>query len=119
MLNHGASLHFVLLLALRTLEAMFQAKNNVGSTPASTALAQVLHRSHNSHTANCHVRGSVERNGAQRRTKVSFSKPWFKYWSYSGWQKGTSTDKAMLNSARIKPTALAIIELCLSEGISE
>jgi len=35
----------------------------------------------------------------------------------SGWQKGTSWDKATLNSGEIKPIALAVIELCLSEGI--
>jgi len=37
--SHGALLRFISLPALRTLEAMFQAKNNVGSTPARTALA--------------------------------------------------------------------------------
>ena len=30
-----------------------------------------------------------------------------------------SQDKAMLNSEEIKPVAIAIIELCLSEGISK
>jgi len=39
---------------------------------ASTALAQVPHRSHSACTVNCHLCGSGERNGAQRRTKVSF-----------------------------------------------
>ena len=35
--------------------------------------------------------------------------------------KGTSLDEATLNSERIKPVALAVIELylCLSEGISQ
>ena len=32
--------------------------------------------------------------------------------------KGMSRDEAMLNSEEINPIALAIIELCLSEGIS-
>jgi len=31
-------------------------------------------------------------------------------------EKCTSQDKAMLNSAKIKPVALAVIELHLSEG---
>jgi len=31
--------------------------------------------------------------------------------------KGTSRDKATSNSKKIKPIALAVIELCLSEGI--
>jgi len=32
--------------------------------------------------------------------------------------KGTSWDKATSNSTKIKPVALAIVELCLSEGVS-
>jgi len=34
-----------------------------------------------------------------------------------GWQKGTSWDKAMPSSEEIKPVALFIVELCLTEGI--
>ena len=34
----------------------------------------------------------------------------------SGWQKGTSPDKAALNSEEIKPITLAVIELCLSDA---
>ena len=37
----------------------------------------------------------------------------------SGWQKDTSRDEATLNSEEIKPIALAVIELRLSEGISQ
>ena len=33
--------------------------------------------------------------------------------------KGTSQDKATLNNEEIKPATLVIIELCLSEGISQ
>jgi len=43
--------------------------------------------------------------------------PWCKHWSCSSWQKGTSQDEAMLNSEEIKAVAIAIIELCLPEGI--
>jgi len=39
--------------------------------------------------------------------------------SCCGWQKGTSQDEATLNSEEIKPVALAIIELCLSEDLSQ
>jgi len=35
----------------------------------------------------------------------------------SGASKGTSRYEAMLNSKKIKPIGLAVIELCLSEGI--
>jgi len=41
------------------------------------------------------------------------------HWSCSGWQKGTSPDEATLNSEEIKPTALVVIELRLSEGVSQ
>ena len=37
--DHRATLHFILLPALQNFEAKFQAKNNVTSTPASTAFA--------------------------------------------------------------------------------
>ena len=34
-------------------------------------------------------------------------------------RKGTSPDEATLNSEEIKPVAIAVIELCFSEGIRE
>ena len=33
--------------------------------------------------------------------------------------KGTSQDEAMLNSEKIKPVTLAVIELCLPEDIRQ
>ena len=85
---------FVSLPALQIIWATFQTKINVRSASASTALAQVLHQSCNTRTANHHLRGCGERNGAQRR---SFGR---KHWSYMycGWQKGMSRDEAMSNS---------------------
>ena len=38
---------------------------------------------------------------------------------YCGMPKGTSRAEATSNSEKIKPVALAVIELCLSEGISQ
>jgi len=38
---------------------------------------------------------------------------------YCGVPKGTSRDEVMLNSEKIKPVALAVIELFLSEGIRQ
>jgi len=35
---------------------------------------------------------------------------------YSSMAKGTSRAEAMLNSEKIKPVVLAIVELCKSEG---
>ena len=68
------SWRLILFLAFQTCWATFQAENNVRSSPASSAPNLVLHQSHNTCTANRHLCGSVERNGAQRRTKVNFSR---------------------------------------------
>ena len=57
-LNHGVSLRFISLLTLQT---CWQAKNNVRSAPASSALTLVSHQSHNTHTTNCHQHGSIEK----------------------------------------------------------
>jgi len=38
---------------------------------------------------------------------------------YSNMAKGTSQAEATLNSEKIKPVALAIVELCESEGIRQ
>jgi len=38
---------------------------------------------------------------------------------YSGMEKGASWAEATSNSEKIKPVALAIVELCKSEGIGE
>jgi len=51
----------------------------------------------------------------QRRAVVS---PLRMHCMYSGMAKGTSQAEAMLNSEKIKPVALAIVELRESEGIS-
>ena len=55
-------------------------------------------------------------NGTQRRTLVS---PQRMHCMYCGMPKDTSRGKVTLNSEKIKPTALAAVELCLSEGISQ
>ena len=39
--------------------------------------------------------------------------------TYCGMPKGTSRAEAMLNSEKIKPVALVVIKLRLSEGISQ
>ena len=54
--------------------------------------------------------------GDQRGTKVS---PWCKHCGSCGWWKGTSPYEAMLISEEIKSLALAVLKLCLSEGISK
>jgi len=55
-------------------------------------------------------------NGTQRRAVVS---PWGMHCMYSGMAKGTSQAEATLNSEKIKPIALAIVELHESEGIRQ
>ena len=41
------------------------------------------------------------------------------HYTYCGMPKGTCRDEATLNSEKLKPVALAINELRLSEGISQ
>ena len=62
------------------------------------------------------VEKEMEYKGEQSWALVE---PWCKYWSCCGWWKGTSRDEATSNNAKLKPIALMIIELCLSEGISK
>ena len=42
-----------------------------------------------------------------------------KHCTYCGMLKGTSWAKVTSNSEKLKPVALAVIKLCLSEGISQ
>ena len=58
----------------------------------------------------------MEHKGEQRKVSVE---PWCKHWSCCGWQESTSRDEAMSNSAKIKPVALAVIKLSLSENIKK
>ena len=67
-------------------------------------------------TMNRHLGLSAKRNGTQRRTKVS---PLWMHCTYSGMPKGTFRDEATSNSEKIKPIALAVVELCLPEGIRQ
>jgi len=62
------------------------------------------------------LRGCEERMGEQRSTKVASS---WKHCSSCSWWKGTSQDEVTLISEEIKSLVLAILELCLSEGISK
>ena len=59
---------------------------------------------------------SAKMNGTQRRTLVS---SWRMHCMCCGMPKGTFWAKVTLNSEKIKLVALAVIELRLSEGISQ
>jgi len=59
---------------------------------------------------------SAKMNGTQRRTLVS---PRRIHFTYCGMPKGTSLAEATSNHEKIKPIALAIIKLCLTEGIRQ
>ena len=72
--------------------------------------------SHHMLSPNRHFSLSAKMNGTQRRTLVS---PWRMHRTYCGMPKGTCRAEATSNSEKIKPVALAIIELRLSEGISQ
>jgi len=97
----------------------FQAKNNVRSAPACTHLpkshTEAIMRISQIVTYAVREKG-LEYKGEQRWALVE---PWCKHWSCCGWWKRRSLDEATLNSEEIKPVAIAIIELCLSEGISK
>jgi len=58
---------------------------------------------------------SAKMNGTQRRTLVS---PWRTHCTCYSRPKGTSRAEATSNTEKIKPVALAVIELHWSEGIS-
>ena len=120
LLDNGALLCFILLLSLRARWAMFQVKNNIRSTPASSELTLVSYRSHNTHATNRHLCRKGERNGTQRRTKVSFSRTTTQALELL-WlaKKDICQDEAMLNSAEIKAVATAIIKLRLPEGVNQ
>ena len=109
-------LRFNSLLALWILWTTFQVKNNVKSAPASTALTLVLHQSRNTHTTSHRWR-------KEWRTKENKGKLWLNHDANIGaaavGKKGTSWDEATSSNAKIKPVALAVIELRLSEGISK
>jgi len=63
------------LLQYYELLVTIQTKNSARShAPANTALTQILHWSHNARSVNCHLCCRGERNGTQRRAKVSFGK---------------------------------------------
>jgi len=70
--------------------------------------------------ANHHLCGKRERNGVQRRTKVSFSRTMMQALELLQWVKGTSWNETTLSSAKIKLTALEVLCLArLPEGISK
>ena len=62
------------MFCFQLLQKLWEAVQAENSAPASTALTQVLHQSHNTHTTNHHQCGKGVTNGAQRRTKVSFGR---------------------------------------------
>jgi len=70
--------HYALFPATSNIRVtLLRVKNSIRSAPASIALTQVSHWSHDAHTANYYLSGSElsgERVGAQRRTKISFGR---------------------------------------------
>ena len=87
------------------------------NTSAITAVTKSSRKPRSGATTNCHLCSNGERNVEQRRTKVSFDRTMIRELERQRLAKGTSWDEATLNSEEIKPIALAVIELRLSEGI--
>ena len=72
------------------------------------------------HTANHHLRGKGERNGVQRYVSLSRTMVQALELLWLAKRYVTSLDEVTLNSEEIiKPVAIAIIKLRLSEGISK
>ena len=65
-------------------------------------------------TVNQHLGLSAKRDGSQRRTKSMLCALYVLQYA-----KGTSRDRAMLNSEKIKPVALVVIESHLPKGIRQ
>jgi len=65
---------------------------------------------------NWHFSWWTKINGTQRRAVLS---PWRRYCMYISMAKGTSQAEATSNSKKIKPVALAIVELHKSESIRQ
>ena len=98
---------------LQTLWITAQAKNSIRNVPA---LTQVSRQSHNVRTVNCHLHSKEERNGAQRKTKVSFGRTMMQALELLRLMKGHVSRR---NSKEIKPVAIAIIKFaCLKALVS-
>ena len=69
-------------------------------------------------TANHHLHGSGEKNGAQWRIKVSFGKTMMQALELRQLVKGMPRDKATLNREEIEPVVMAIIN-CLKASVSK
>ena len=81
------------------------------SKPLTKAITRILQI-----VAFAAVEKGMEYKGEQRCASV---KPRCKHWSCSDWRKDIPQDKATSKSAKIKPIALVVIKLHLSEGISK
>ena len=86
------------------------------NTSAITAVTKSSIKPQSGATKNRHLRDSGERNQEKRRTKVSFGRTMIRASQLQRLAKKAHLE--MKSSEEIKPIALAVIELCMSEGIS-
>ena len=95
-------------------------KSGIGASLVTTKIyGQFMLRSQGSHHVlppYRHLSLSAKMNYTQRRILVS---PRRMCCTFCGMPKDTSRAEVTLNSEKIKPVALAVIELCLSESISQ
>jgi len=90
------------------------------NTSAITAVTKSSMRPQSGTTINRHLCSSEERNGEQRRKKVSISRTMMQVLELQQLAKRhISLDEVTLDSEEIKPIALVVIELHLSEGVSQ
>ena len=86
---------------------------------ATTAITKSSMKPWNGATKNRHVRSNGERNGEQRRTKVSFGWTMMQALELLWLAKRHILEQSDVNSEEIKLIALAVIELCLKVSVSQ
>ena len=115
------TLHCRLCLTCYTILRIMNRSKNTSTIKVATMkntnnFCYKVEGSHHMLPPNQHFSLSAKMNGTQRRTVVS---PRRMHCTYCGMPKGTSRAQATLNSEKIKPISLAVIKLCLYEGISQ
>ena len=86
------------------------------ATTKIRTISVIMRGSHHMLLPNLHLLLSAKMNGKQRRTLAS---PRRMHCTYCGMPRGTCLAEVMSNSNKVKSIAIVVIELHLSEGISQ
>jgi len=96
----------------------FKQKDNMISTSAITAFTNSSMKSGSGATANCYLCSSGEKNGKQRRIKLSFGRTMMQALKLLRLAKRCVLARSNVEQGRNKAHSLSGINLCLSDGIS-